>query len=74
MILGPGSPGLMIMDWVEGEEFQLSVQGLTVPCPILGAGWIGERVYFQHSGSEVTGLSVPGLSYGMVFKKISRGF
>lgn len=69
LVLAPGV-GEIIGNWVEGEEFQLSAQGLTIPCFFLGGGQVGERVYFQRSGSKVTGFTVPGLFYGIYFKKM----
>ncbi len=69
-ILAASERGLvLILDWTEDDSFQLSVQGIPVPCYILGSGTVGERVYFQRQGAKVASLTVPGLEYGRVYKK-----
>ena len=64
-----GSQVMMLMEWVEGDVFTLSAQGLEISCGILSNGQFGEHVIFQRSDSEVTGLTIPGLVYGLVFRK-----
>ena len=60
-----------IMEWTGEDSFQLSVQGMAVPCYTLHSGRVGARVYFQRSGSKVISLSLPGLAYGAVYEKQS---
>lgn len=69
--LGQGAQSItVILEWTEGDSFQLTTQGIPVPCFVNGGGEIGERVYFERSGGgKVTGLTVPGLTYGTFFKK-----
>ena len=63
-----------LLQWVEGDSFQISVQGLPVPCFVLSSGHIGGRVYFQRDSSsqgKVVSLTVPGIAYGHVYNKDS---
>ena len=60
-----------VLQWVEGEKFQLSAQGLSLPCFGLGDGTIGEYVFAQRNSSAVTGFTIPGLIPGAFIKKIS---
>ena len=66
--LGPVS---LVLQWLEGDSFQLTTQGLPVFCGLLGGGIDGEYVYFQRSDSKVVGLTIPGLIYGTYFRKTS---
>lgn len=64
-------PYKVILEWVEVDKFQLSAQGVTLPCGYLGAGDLGERVYFQRgTNGVVTSATIPGLTYGTVFMKV----
>ena len=62
---------LVVAQWLKGDTFQLTTEGLTVFCAVLGGGTVGEIVDFQRNGSEVISLTVPGLIYGVVFRKMS---
>ena len=68
-LMGQEGDYVMIMEWTGGDSFQLSVQGIPVPCSLLGSGYVGERVYFQREGSKIISLTIPGLEYGLVYKK-----
>ncbi len=59
----------LLCQWIEGDKFQLTTQGLAVPCFFLSDGTREEYMEFQRSGSEVVGLAIPGLIYGVEFKK-----
>ena len=60
----------VILEWTAVDTFQISVQGFPVECYILGSGTVGERVYFQrNSATQVISMTVPGLEYGVVYKK-----
>ncbi len=59
----------LVSQWIEGDKFQLTTQGLAVPCGVLSGGTREEYVQFQRSGSEVVAFTIPGLIYGVEFKK-----
>ncbi len=59
----------LVSQWIEGDKFQLTTQGLAVPCGVLSGGTSEEYVQFQRSGSEVVAFTIPGLIYGVEFKK-----
>lgn len=64
-------PYKTIVEWVEGDKFQLSAQGMTLPCAYLGDGLMGEIVHFQKGPNGVVdSATIPGLTYGTVFVKM----
>ena len=60
-----------VLQWVEGEKFQLSAQGLSLPCFDIATGVIPEYVFVQRNSSGVTGFTRAGLFPGVFIRKIS---
>lgn len=63
----------LVAQWIESDKFQLLTQGLSVSCYFLSDGTTEEYMEFVRGaeGSEVIGLTIPGLIYGVIFNKIS---
>ena len=60
------------LEWKEeaGKDiFQISSRGLSLPCSFVPGGTLGEYVEFQRSNGVITGLTIPGLKPGNIFKK-----
>ena len=62
-----------LLKWHEKDSFQIVVNPImasSFPCATLPSGYIGAWVYFHRdSEGKVVNLTVPGLTYGVVFKK-----
>ena len=67
LIDSAGDP--VILDWREGDEFQLSLHGAPQPCHTLGVGYLGEWVIFSRSGGQVDSFTLPGWAYGVVYTR-----
>ena len=65
------SSGYQVMlDWREGDEFQISLHGGAQPCEDLSEGYIGAWVNFSRSAEgQVESFTIPGLGYGIVYSR-----